>query len=94
MRIQFSRAAQTDIQSIFDFISKESPIAAKRLVAEIELATSRLTDFPLSGRNGAVDGTRELVIPRTPYIAVYLVSEDVVVIIAVFHAAQDKPRGY
>jgi toxin ParE1/3/4 len=94
MRVQFSQAAQTDIQSIYDFISVENPMAAKRVVAAIELATRRLQDFPLSGRGGAVEGTRELVIPQLPYIAVYVVGEDNVEIIAVFHAAQDKPRGY
>jgi toxin ParE1/3/4 len=94
MRVQFSQAARADIQSIYDFISVENLMAAKRVVAAIELATRRLQDFPLSGRGGAVEGTRELVIPRLPYVAVYVVSEPSVEIIAVFHAAQDKPRGF
>jgi toxin ParE1/3/4 len=94
MRVDFSRAAQADINSIFDFISVENPAAAKRVIASIETATRRLVDFPLSGRIGAVEGTRELVIPRLPYIAVYVVNADNVEIIAVFHAAQDKPRGF
>ena len=53
----------------------------------------RLADFQLSGRRGAVDGTRELVVSRLPFIAVYRVMEAYVEIVAVFHAAQDKPRG-
>ena len=48
--------------------------------------------FPFSGRTGFRPDTRELVVPRLPYIAVYQVLETTVDVIAVFHAAQDKPR--
>jgi toxin ParE1/3/4 len=94
MRVSFSRAAQNDIQSIFDYILPENPAAARRVVAAIESATIRLQDFPLSGRIGAVGGTRELVITQLPYIVVYQVHQDFVEIVAVFHAAQNKPRGF
>jgi toxin ParE1/3/4 len=94
MIIRYSRAAQADIQSIFDFISRENPIAAQRVVGSIEASVLRLSAFPLSGRSGGVAGTRELVVPRLPYIAVYQVTKDAVEVIAVFHAAQNKPRGF
>lgn len=94
MPVRFSRAAQADIQSVHDFISRENIVAAKQVVVRIEQATRRLNDFPLSGRQGAVEGTRELIIRNLPYIVVYQVHESFVEIIAVFHAAQDKPRGF
>jgi plasmid stabilization system protein ParE len=43
--------------------------------------------------SSAVETTRELVVPRLPYIAVYHVMDDEVQIIAAFHAAQNVPRG-
>ena len=94
MIVRFSTAARADIQSIFDYIALENPSAAARVVGRIEQSTLRLCPFPLSGRTGAVAGTRELVVSRLPYIAVYRVLSDCVEIIAVFHAAQDKPRGF
>lgn len=94
MPVRFSRATQADVQSFYDFIARENPIAAKRVVASIEHASRRLRDFPLSGRQSAVDGTRELIVRNLPYIAVYLVHESYVEIIAVFHPAQNKPRGF
>jgi toxin ParE1/3/4 len=94
MIVRFSTAAKADIQSIFDFIAIDNPSAATRVVGIIEQATTRLGAFPLSGRKGAVEGTRELVIPRLPYIAVYCVTQTNVEIIGVFHAAQNKPRGF
>ena len=92
MIVRFSPSAQADIQAIFDFIAQDNPVMAGRVVAIIEQATDRLSLFPHSGRMGAVEGTRELVIPRLPYITVYTVAEDAVDIIAVFHAAQDRLR--
>jgi plasmid stabilization system protein ParE len=35
----------------------------------IRIQAEGLVQFPESGRRGCVEGTRELVIPRTPYIA-------------------------
>jgi toxin ParE1/3/4 len=94
MIVRFSTAARADIQSIYDYIAQENPIAAARVVATIETATSRLSMFPLSGRTGAIEGTRELIVSRLPYIVVYRAMAETVVIIAVFHAAQDKPRSF
>jgi toxin ParE1/3/4 len=93
MIIRFSDAAQADLQSIFDFIAKDNPIIAARVIGAIEQSVTRLAMFPLSGRTGAVETTRELVIPRLPYIAVYRVTADTVDVIAVFHAAQNRPRS-
>jgi toxin ParE1/3/4 len=91
--IRFTQAALADVQNIHDFIARENPMVAKRVVIEIERSIERLALFPLSGRKGAVDGTRELVIPRLPYIAVHVINGETVDIIAIFHAAQDIPRG-
>ena len=93
MIVRFSYKAQADIQSIYEFIAAHNQTAAGRVVSVIEQTTKRLADFPLSGRAGAIELTRELVIPRLPYIAVYRLNGGVVEIIAVFHAAQDLPRG-
>jgi toxin ParE1/3/4 len=93
MIVRFSRAAQADIQNIYDYIASENPIAARSVVIAIERATVRLEQFPLSGRKGATESTRELVVSRLPYIVVYVATETDVEIVAVFHAAQDKPRA-
>lgn len=54
-------------------------------------AARRLIDFPQSGRPGRVDGTRELVIARTSYVAPYLVDGNVVRILRVIHGARIWP---
>ncbi len=94
MTVRYSIAARADIQSIHNYIAQENWSIAARAIGIIEQAISRLELFPLSGRTGKVEGTRELVVPRLPYIAVYRVIADTVEIIAVFHASQNKPRGF
>ncbi len=93
MIVRFSVAARGDIQSIHDYIAQENLRIAAQVVGTIEKSILRLAIFPLSGRNGAVETTRELVIPRLPYIVIYRLVAETVEIIAVFHAAQDKPRS-
>ena len=93
MKVKFARTAINHIASIHDYIARENPGAAKRVVAAIYRSTDRLAEFPASGRIGAKAETRELVVREYPYIIVYRVLLDAVVVIAVFHAAQGEPRG-
>jgi addiction module RelE/StbE family toxin len=57
----------------------------------IRVATDRLANYPRMGRPGRVADTRELVVPRTPYIVVYEIEDDIVRIIRVLHSAQRWP---
>ena len=51
----------------------------------------QLAVFPLSGRPGRVEGTRELVVARAPYIVAYRIVEDDLEIAAIIHAARRWP---
>jgi toxin ParE1/3/4 len=53
-----------------------------------------LTEHPYSGRKGRVEGTRELVISRMPYIAAYVVEEGYIAILAVLHHARKWPDAF
>lgn len=61
-----------------------------RIVASVE----RLNQFPEMARAGIVEGTREWVIPRLPYIAVYRVFQDrgEIIVTGVFHGARERPE--
>jgi toxin ParE1/3/4 len=50
-----------------------------------------LTDTPEIGRPGRVEGTREPIVPRTPYI-VDSVEGEMVTILRVLHGAQEWPE--
>jgi len=91
LRLRWSVTAFTDRESIFDYIVSESPRAAIAIDERIQRAAERLTDFPMSGRPGRIEGTRELVVVSTPYIVAYRLSEDVISILRVLHGAQRWP---
>jgi len=80
-----------DLEAIGDFVARDNPGAADRIVVRIVDAVERLRDHPHLGRSGRIAGTRELVIPETPYIVPYRVVVDDVQILAVIHGARRWP---
>jgi len=92
MRIEWSVFAQADRDAIFDYIEADSPQAAITVDDRIRVQVEGLARFPESGRPGRVEGTRELVIDRTPYVAAYRVAGGTVRILRVLHGAQQWPE--
>ena len=91
MKLEWSLFAVADREQIFDYIEADNPNAAVSMDDRIESGIEILLQFPLSGRAGRVDGTRELVIAGTPYIAAYRVAGDTIRILRVLHGAQQWP---
>lgn len=54
----------------------------------------RVGQMPRSGRAGRIEGTREAVVPRSPYIVVYRISEQTVDILGIWHAARLWPESF
>jgi addiction module RelE/StbE family toxin len=94
MKIRWSPTAISDLESIRGYIARDNPAAARKVATRIKDATSRLKDFPLSGRAGRVPGTRELVIPGTSYVVPYTIRENEVQIAAVLHGKQKWPETF
>jgi toxin ParE1/3/4 len=93
MKLRFRQSALADVEALHDYIANNNPRAAKRTVQRIQISIERLKQFPRIGRQGAVSGTRELVVSGLPYIVVYEVTSDSVDVIAVFHASEERDRG-
>ena len=92
MKLQWSPSAISDRNKIYDFIDADSPRAAVLVDDRIWNAIERLKQFPETGRPGRIQGTRELVIQRTPYIAAYKIEADTIRILRVIHGAQIWPQ--
>jgi toxin ParE1/3/4 len=68
----WSLEAINDLAALRAYIEQDDPAAVQRVVFRIiENVETRLPDNPEMGRPGRVPGTRELVIPRTPFIVPY-----------------------
>lgn len=92
MRLEWSRFAQADREAIFDYIEADSPQAAITVDDRIRQQIDELMKFPEIGRPGRIKGTRELIIQRTPYIAVYRIAGKTIRILRVLHGAQMWPQ--
>jgi addiction module RelE/StbE family toxin len=90
VRLHFKRRALNHLTQIHDYIAKENPAAAKRVIERIEDAIGRLSMLPMSGRPGVVKGTRLLAVPGAPYIVVHRIRADTVEILAVLHTARQR----
>ena len=75
-----------------DYIAEDSPNAAADQDDEIERQVNMLHDHPKMGRSGRVKGTRELVISRTPFVAVYRIQADTIQILRLLHSSQQWPN--
>ena len=95
VKVRYTAQAREHIASIYSYIRDRNPVAATEVVARIRLAAERLAEFPRMGHAGRVAGTHEWVVRGLPYIIVYqfgAADSDEVLILGVFHGAQDRER--
>jgi toxin ParE1/3/4 len=95
MNILWSPEAIEDLNSVRAYIAQDNPSAARTVVLHILQNVERLLpDNPQIGRPGRVSGTRELVIPNTPFIIPYRLRRDVIQILRVYHGARRWPGRF
>jgi toxin ParE1/3/4 len=91
MRIRWTCAAAEDLEHIKDYLTEHHPQFAKSTVIELYETIRSLKTSPRRGRLGREEGTRELVLPRLPYVVAYRIKEQAVEVLHIFHAAQNRP---
>ena len=91
MRIIWTAAALRDLGAARDYIARDKPGAASEQVRLVLSAVASLKEFPGTGRPGRRSGTRELVVPHTPYLVPYRVRGDAIEILRVLHGRQRWP---
>lgn len=64
--------------------------AGAHLLRRFAATEALLGRFPNAGRMGTRAGTRELVVPRTPYVFIYQIEASTVVILDIWHTSR-KP---
>jgi toxin ParE1/3/4 len=88
VKVTWTEPALVELEAIYDFLSPTNPAAAQRVVEELLLAADSLSLFPHRGRKGRLPHTRELVIVR-PYLIIYRIVDDEVLILRIWHSAQN-----
>jgi toxin ParE1/3/4 len=90
--IVWSARAVEHLAHLRAYIAQDNPKAANRIGGTLLEAVERLAELPNLGRPGRVAGTRELVVPGTPYVIPYRLRGDRLEVIAVFHGRQKWPK--
>jgi toxin ParE1/3/4 len=96
MNILWSPEAIEDLTSLRAYIAEDDPTAARRVVVLhiMHSIEQLLPDNPQMGRPGRVPGTRELLIPNTPFIVPYRLQRNVIQILRVYHGARRWPESF
>jgi toxin ParE1/3/4 len=91
VKLVWSKAAMHDLEELAAYIAEDSEQNATLVEARINEAARLLSLLPGAGRPGRVNGTRELVVLRTPYLLVYRIKSNTIRILRVYHGARRWP---
>ncbi len=91
LEVRWTKIALADLNSAFEFISRESPPAARKVVKKILDSLEQLKAFPESGKDGRVPETRDLFVSTTPYFIVYKFKGNHLEILNVLHSSKKWP---
>ena len=93
MTIQWSPESIHDLIALRAHISEDDPAAAKRVALHILYCVEHLlSENKQLGHPGRVPGTRELVIPKTPFVVPYRVRDNALEVLRVYHHARRWPE--
>ena len=95
MLIKWSRTAREDMLGVLAYFAALGEAETGRsIVSALMEATERLSAFPLSGRQGRIENTREMIPAKLPYILVYrIVLPDAVEIVRILHTSRLFPHS-
>jgi toxin ParE1/3/4 len=90
MRLRWTLEAAHNLESIYLYLRESYPSLAGETIQTLYDATGSLRSFPYRGRLGTIDGTREFVLPRLPFLIVYRINDQSIEVLHIYHGAQDR----
>jgi toxin ParE1/3/4 len=94
VKVIWTRPALRALEAIGEYIARENPAAATRIVERILDHVDGLGVHPHLGRPGRITDTCELVVPGTPFVVPYRVRDERVEVLSVFHGARKWPERF
>jgi|SRR5579859_4960755 len=95
MQLRWTLQAADDLAATKEFIARDSPVYARKIVEQLYEAAGQLLSFPDLGRvvpeRGQAD-IREVL--RPPYRIIYRRHSDVVEVLTIHHAARPLPPDF
>jgi toxin ParE1/3/4 len=96
MKVVWLKRARKDLNDAINWLNQHNPTVAKKTARLINLQVNQLNIYPQLGRVGDIDGSRELVIQQTRYIAVYQIDTytNQIKILALMHESMQWPEEF
>jgi addiction module RelE/StbE family toxin len=94
MKAVWSRRALRHLVALREYIAQDSDRSASDLAEQILNSVEIMQSHPAMGRPGRVAGTRELVVPDTPYLVVYQIRGERLELLAVLHGRRKWPDKF
>lgn len=93
-KVEWTKEAEQDLETVLTYYLEEAGLRlANSIYVRIKEQVGSLTMFPHRCRPGRVQGTKEYVLHRLPYIAVVDISEDTVSVMHLIHTARKYPNA-
>ena len=94
MKVQLTETAEANLAAIHDYIARDSPAYAARMVDRLTRRSQQIAGFPLSGRcvpEYDMDQIREII--EGAYRIIYHIKSDQIDVLAVLHCARNVLRN-
>jgi len=92
LNVKFTPQARADLIGIRAWIAEDDDRAADRVLSRIRQTAMLLGQFPMMGRPGQGEDTREFTVTGLPYVLVYqLVTPTDLDILTVLHTRRQYP---
>ena len=91
MTLAWRPRARADFRSQIAYVAERNPSAAVRLQDAVLHGLDLLDMFPSMGRITGRPDVRQFQISGAPYIVAYRVVDEGILILRLFHVAQDRP---
>lgn len=93
MKLRWSLRAADDLEEIFNYLLLHMPEYALPTSKQIYREIQALKQFPMSGRPSDRPNIRELVFERLPYVCIYRLETEAIVLLHIRHTARER-SGY
>jgi toxin ParE1/3/4 len=90
MRIRWTPAAAADLQQISEYLRQHHPQYRQSTLRKLYETVRGLKEAPYRGKPGRIEGTREVLFPPLPYVAVYRIQAEAIEVLRIWHTAQDR----
>ena len=91
MKVIWDKRAEKDLYVWLEYMEDRNPAVGEKVFQMVLDAVETIAGMPLSGRVGAIYGTREKKVNGTPLRIIYGVNDDLIHILFIPHDRQKWP---